>query len=94
MPFDISRNEFLAKPSQHVCSNVIAVHFDATCKFINNVEASRIPHYRKRKPLGPNISPHNCWNIISGETPCLVRKLVQKKSGLVACDPSGEVASS
>jgi hypothetical protein len=86
MPFDISRNEFFAKRSQHVCINMTAVHFDATCEFINNVEVWRIPHYRKRKPFGPNISPHNCWDIISGETPHLVRRLVQEKSGLVPCD--------
>jgi hypothetical protein len=71
--------------SQHICSKVVAVHFGITLELIDNVEPLRVPHYRKHKHLGLNISLHNCSYIVSGETPHSVRRLVQEKPRLVPC---------
>jgi hypothetical protein len=85
MPCLISRNEFFAKRSQQLYSKLVAVHVSIISELIDSVESSRRPHYRKHQILGLNTSLHNCWDVISGNTPHSVRRLVQEKPRLVSC---------
>jgi hypothetical protein len=89
--------EFFAKPNQYTCNKVVAVHCDIIWELVDKVEPSTIAYYWKHELLSLNIPPHNCSEIISGETPHLLMRLIHRNRNSLSvtkcCHPPRDGAS-